>query len=847
MENRKRGTEDRFDRASALFSLMRSPIFFFVFFLLLSGAHVLNAQTAGARVDRVLIQYVGPTNVSEQFIRSNIRLKPGDIYKPTLSEQDVHLLYGTGQFYNIRVSIDPADDGGINVTYVVQARLRVTDVKIAGNTNLSRSKLMKKITVKPGDPLDEQKLFSDAQELKKFYEKYGYPNTECKYVFDTMDEAAGKASVTFQITESRRLTIVNIRFAGAGAFTPKELRKQLKTKQHGWFSWLAHPDRFKADQFDDDKETLIDFYHSHGYLDFEIKDVRFDSPKPNKLNIVFTIYEGRQYKVGSVKFEGNKLFDDNAIRAGLVDAHNREQSKDKLGPNGLPMDVGSVFTPAGMEKDMALIQDFYGGRGYIDVQPGTTLRANRIANIDSGTMDLDFEVDAGQQNHVERVDIRGNTKTKDKVIRREMAISPGEVFDMVRVKISQQRLENLDYFDKVTMDPQPLDPPIPGRKNLEVDVQEKESGTGKLTMGVGVSSISSVVAYAELAQGNFDLFHPPYFTGGGQKFRLLVQLGNKRQDVEVSFVEPWFLDHKLAFSVDLYRHQLNFESPNDVFDEDRTGASIGLSRDLYESGTKQLQAGIHYTIENIGIRLNTPYHDQFVPTPTPLNPQPSPVPANVPNAILAELGDHLYHRFGASLAFDTRNSLRLPNHGQRTEIDPEIDLGHNNYFKLGSKSQWYFPGLFHGHVLEIGGSAGMAKALNGGDVPFYDRYYLGGLYWQRGFKYRNVSPREPGFTGINEPIGGDSYWFASAEYSIPIIEKESGPSLRLAGFYDTGTVGAGWRTFSGNYDDNWGIGIRLDIPHLGPLRLDYGFPIHNDHFNPHHGQFQFDFGYSRPF
>src|SRR5581483_2429456 len=448
---------------------MRFPIFLFALLLLLGGVHIAPAQDTGPRVDRVLIQYIGPTNVSEQFIRSNIRLKAGDIYKPSLTEQDVHLLYATGQFYNIRVSVDPADDGGLNVTYVVQARLRITDVKIVGNTNLSTSKIRKKIKAKAGDPLDEQKLFSDTQEIKKLYEKYGYPNTQAKYVFDTVDEAAGKASVTFQITESRRLTIMDIRFVGATAFKPSELRKQLHTKRHWMFSWIMHPDRFKEDQFDDDKEALIDFYHNHGYLDFEIKDVNFESPKPNQLIIVMTVFEGRQYKIGSVRFDGNKLFDDQAIRAGLVDAHDRQQSKDRLGPNGLPMDVGNVFTPDGMGKDLTLIEDFYGSRGYIDVQRGGTLRVDRIPNVDTGTMDLDFHIDAGEQNHVERIDIRGNTKTKDKVIRRELAISPGEVFDMVRVKISQQRLEALDYFDKVSMDPEPMDPPIPGRKNLEVN------------------------------------------------------------------------------------------------------------------------------------------------------------------------------------------------------------------------------------------------------------------------------------------------------------------------------------------------------------------------------------------
>ncbi|HXE41865.1 MAG TPA: BamA/TamA family outer membrane protein, partial [Candidatus Baltobacteraceae bacterium] len=392
----------------------------------------------------------------------------------------------------------------------------------------------------------------------------------------------------------------------------------------------------------------------------------------------------------------------------------------------------------------------------------------------------------------------------------------------VRMNISKERLEGLGYFEKVTAEPVSTDPPIPGRKNLEIDVQEQD--TGKFTLGAGFSSVDALVGFAEVTQGNFDLFHPPYFTGGGQKLRLFLQLGTKRQDYEISFTEPWFLNRKLALQVDLYRHQLNFESPNDLFDESRMGMRIGLSRDLYESGQSQIRAGISYAIEDIDISLN--------------NQTNTPVPMTISN----EAGSHIFHRFQASLAYDSRNSVRLPNHGQRTELNPEIDIGDNRtYYKFEATTAWYFPGLFKGHVIEAGGRAGIAGSLTGGDVPFYDRYYLGGLYSLRGFKYRNISPRE---AGSPEPIGGDSYWFGSFEYSLPILEKDNGPSLRFALFYDVGSVGNGSYTFGGNFNDNWGFGMRLDIPHLGPLRLDYGVPMHHDRNNGNTGQFQFNVGYT---
>ena len=825
-------------------------LFFRLFgiWLLLGCASTAWSQTTGPKIDRVDVKFVGPASVSEPFIRANIRLKAGNIYRPNNTEDDVHALYATGQFYNIRVTVDPAEDGGVILTYIVQARPRISEIKLEGNKKLTDSKLRKKITVKVGDPLDEQKLFTDVQEMQKLYEKYGHPDTQVKYVLN-IDENAGRGSVTFEITESPKVKIMRVEFLGAAAFPQKELRKQLKTRQRWMWSWLTGRGTFKQDDFDADRDELVDFYRNHGYLDFEIKDVKLDRPTTNTMVIQFYVFEGRQYRAGAITFGDTTMFPTNAVSPAFNPGpeprpktspayaawlRNRKLNKD------FTMKTGSIFTPDGLTKDTKAVEDFYGSQGYIEVAQGQALRVARIPNVDAGTMDLEFQVDEGQKSYVEKIEIRGNLKTKDKVIRRELAISPGEVFDMVRVETSKERLENMQYFDKVDMRPEPTDPPIAGRKNLIVNVEEEN--TGKLTFGAGFSSVDALVGYAELDQANFDLFHAPTFTGGGQKFRLFVQLGTERQDYELSFVEPWFLNRKLSFGVDLYRHQLDFESPNNIYDESRTGMKLSLTRAL---GSDFLIGSVSYTIEDVGISLNDGWHDWEY------NPWPVIFPPNVPQAILNELGDHFYQRFGASLAYDTRNSTKLPNHGQRSEIDTELSTGDSTFYKVEAKTAWYFPGFFKGHVLEAVGRAGIADSLGSGDVPFYDRYYLGGLYSLRGFKYRNIGPRDPSY-GINpsmpdEPIGGDSYWFGSLEYSIPILEKENGVGVRFALFYDAGAVGAGPYSFSGNFDDNWGLGFHLNIPHLGPLRLEYGVPIHHDQYNGGGGQFQFGVGWTREF
>lgn len=821
----------------------------------------------GPKIDQVNIQYIGPASVSEQFIRSHIQLKPGDTYLPPATESDIHSLYATGQFYNIRLAVDQAADGGVNLTYVVQPKPRLTEIKIVGNKKIRVSKIRKKITVKVGQPLDEEKLFMDEQAIIDYYEKEGFPGTTVRYVPD-IDEAAGTGIVTFEITEGHKMKITHIEFIGATAFTQRKLRHQIKTRQHWMFSWLTGSDLYKEDQFEDDKDALGDFYRNHGYLDFEIKDVRFQHPTPNNMVIQFYVYEGRQYHVGAVTLTGATLLPAAALSPGYNPG---PEPKPKYSPayaawarlkkfdKDFKMKSGDVFTPDGLETNSLAIEDFYGSMGYIDVRRGGGgLIVQQIPDVESGTMDLAFTVQEGRKTYVEKIDIRGNIKTKDKVIRRELAISPGDVFDMVRVRLSQERIENMGYFSGVDLRPEPTEPPIAGRDDLLVSVQEKP--TGSFTVGAGYSSVEALVGFADISQANFDLFNPPSFTGAGEQARLHIQLGYEDQEYDLSFVDPWFLNRKLALGVDLYRDVWDFESVDNSFDETRTGARVSLTRALFHSDF--WRGTIFYNPEYVGISLNsgwtagnnnpyTAYGQQF--PGDPIVGVVSGIIPNVPEAIAQQVGNHFFNRFGGALTYDTRNNpVGLSNWGQMTELDPELSIGDQTYYKLEAKTAWFFPGLFSGHVIEVDGHVGVAKGISGGDVPFYDRFFLGGEYDLRGYKYRNIGPREfnpyvGGGSVFGEPVGGDSFYFGSIEYSLPIIEKEGSFGLRFALFYDVGSVGAGSYTFGGSFNDDVGVGLRLNIPRLGPLRLDYGIPITHDQYQGQSGQFQFSAGYQREF
>src|ERR1051325_10909582 len=683
------------------------------------------------KVAKIDIKHKGPLSVSDELIRANIRIKPRDSYNSPIALQnavddDIRNLYATGLFYTVQVVEDQTSEG-IAITYVVQGNPRLTEIRFQGNKKFSETKLRKKLTSKTGEPLNERKLFTDTQEILKDYQKKGYPRSEVKYSL-YIDEAAGRATATFEISESPKIKIAGVEFVGAKAFTQKKLRKVIKTRKHWMFSWLTGHGFLKEDELEEDRDKLAEFYRDHGFIDFELKEgkegVEILNPTPRTMIVRFHIYEGTQYKVGSIKFTGNKTFSTPDLTNGVRVVAAIRGWRYKLGTHGLPMDVGDTFTPKGLGTNTMAIEDFYGSKGYIDVTAGSpNLRVVRIPNTDTGTMDLDFRIHEAKKFTIQKITMHGNVKTRDRVIRRELAVSPGETFDMLRVKISKNRLEGWQFFEKVDTRAEPSD--VQSGKNLIVGVDEKN--TGNLSLGAGFSSVDAIVGFAEVSQANFDLFHPPTFTGGGQKFRLRVQIGTQLQDYLASFVEPWLFGRKLSLGVDLYYRDLAYNSLESLYDEVRAGGRISLTRAL---GSDFLIGRLSYTLEDVGITFNISVcHPRIVQVPGGDGITEIIVPGNTPQALFREAGYSLLSKFGASLAYDTRNHALLPNHGQRTELTGELVGGplggSKDFYKLEARTAWYFKGLFPGHVLEMIGRTVVADAYWGTpDAPFYERGYV---------------------------------------------------------------------------------------------------------------------------
>jgi outer membrane protein insertion porin family len=797
--------------------------------LLFAFAPLLQAQAPRIplTVGQITITNVGPKNVSQALVFANIRTKTGDSYSRSSIDNDVRTLYATGYFDNIQVREERVGEK-VNLIYLLEGKLKITDILFTGNKKYSTGKLRKQITSKIGEPLDYRKLFNDREAIKKLYTKAGMGETKVETPV-TSAERSGSATVTYAITEAPKIRVVNVLFEGANAFKQGKLRKVVKTRRWWWLSWLTGSGKIKPEEMDQDEDRLTEFYQNQGYIDFDLKQVKVVNLTPTRADVVFVVSEGRPYKVGAIGVKGATIYTTNQILSKLT------------------MNVSNTFSPKGLTKDVDTVQDLYGTKGYIDAK----VLPQKQPNTETGTMDLVLNLEEGEKSYIEKIEIKGNTKTRDKVIRRELAVSPGEVFNMVDVKKSKLRLEGLNYFERVETQAEPTD--VKDHKNLVIAVTEKN--TGSFMVGAGFSTIDSLVGFIELNQGNFDLFNPPWFTGGGQKLRLRVAIGTERQDYVLTFIEPWFLGRKLTLNTELYYRDLNYVSLNDLYQERIAGVRLGLTKAL---GSDFLIGGVNYNFENVNLDLNQGYIPDQYDVPTPGGGTTN-IPGNISQQIYNSAGDYLVSKVGSFLSFDTRGGGFLPTRGQRSELRADVaggPLGGNvDTYRLEARTAWYFPGFATNHVLELGGRIGVIDSYGDStSVPLFQEWFLGGLDSLRGFKFRDVGPKDR----FGEPLGGNTYWFGTAEYSIPVIER-----VRFAVFFDAGMVYPGAYSFTpqstyfslnnppedfttGFYNCNWGVGIRLNLP-IGPLRLDYGIPIKSDSFNDSHGRFQFSAGYTRDF
>ncbi|MEO5720380.1 MAG: outer membrane protein assembly factor BamA [Chthoniobacterales bacterium] len=737
----------------------------------------------GVRIKSIEIQYTGPETVSRERILAQMRTKVGTLYSDGVAEQDIRNLYQSGQLQNVRIFGQQQGDG-VKVIVAVQTRAIMNELEIQGASAISAKNLRKRIKLKVNQPLDEDVLGAAKQDIIDQYRAKGFNEVDVSYRVQT-DAARGTSRAIFTVEEGVKGAIAGIEFEGNKAFSDRVLRKQMKTKAKTLIAFLDKSGRLDEAQLMQDVESVREWYQNHGYVDAEVQPVRKERRRGRTV-LVMPVVENQKYRVGQIVVKGQKIAEEKKIRLLM-----------KVKP-------GSPYSPKGIREDAKAIADAYGSGGYVDL-----VVAPQGVPSGPGTIDVVYTIEEGTRSFVQRINIVGNTRTKDKVIRREVLIAPGDVYSTTRVETTKKRLDNLGYFARVETYPE--DTGVPGRKDLTVQVEEKR--TGSLNFGAGFSTVDDILGFVELTQGNFDLLNWPNFTGGGQKFRARLQLGTSRKDVIVSLTEPYFLDRQLSVGGQIFFSEANFLSS--VYDQRNYGFSVNTRRGI----GRFMSASIEYRLENIEIFNVSP---------------------GVSNLIALEAGTRSKSVVTGSLVFDTRDNPFFTRTGQRVVLTPFIAggfLGGNTQifgFSLEASQYFHLPYdlilLFNGEIASVDTWGGDSRFDT---VPIFDRLFLGGANNLRGFGYRDVGPKDV----FGEPLGGRSLARATVELTFPIIEK-----VRAAVFYDVGFVEPKAFNAGGRAASDVGVGVRLDLP-IGPLRLDYGFPIETGGNNSKKGKFNFNVGY----
>lgn len=749
--------------------------------------------------------------------------KRGTPYDPVTVTRDVNSLRDSGDYQDITADARETD-GGVEVTFSVFRKMRYQGpIVVKGNAAFGASKLSGEAGLKDGTLYGEGDLAVAAEKVRAYYRKKHYPQAKVALVPTVMADG-DSCTLTMEVEEGPEVKVGKWVFDGVENVEVQDLREAIGVypwwNPIGWF--VDAP--LTAEEMAQAAAKATAFYADRGYLDAKVTGPVAELGEDGLTDYVFNVTEGPRYTVGDVSVTGVT----------------RYSPEEVLAKSDLPA-RGSVAGAKALEEAAQRVSVTVGSGdlGLAD----SRVEVRRLPHADdSSVLDLQFAVTEGVPVVINRVLIEGNDYTKDKVIRREIRLGPGDNMLADRAEQSKHKLEALDYFSRVRYY---LRDAGKGRneqgaeyRDLVYEVEEK--GTGQFMVGVGASSIDSVYVYAEVQQSNFDLFAPgKLFRGGGQKGRLSVQAGPRIQTYEASVTEPYLFDRLLELTVEGYRRQRWY----DEYDIIRTGAAASLaypSKFWNPASLWNPDAEKFVTVGSVGFRLST----EFIEFDD------------------IERGNWLYNGKTVSLreeddkygdafeivgrAFwtrDTRDNYRLATTGSRTQLFFDLGGGDNTYYRLGFNHRSYFNVVpKYNHVLMLALRAETIDALSD-DVPIYNRMFLGGPRSIRGLEYRNVSPfarrlKDDEPTHGYMPWGGQTLFVANAEYTIPIVKM-----LRLAAFTDLGSVGEDEFDFDFSDTFAWsvGLGLRIDIP-MFPIRLDFAKPV----VKPDHADeevFSFSIGY----
>ncbi len=775
---------------------------------------------AAEEVKVTLVEVQGNKRIETATILAKIKTKEGVVFSPTQIKEDIRALYQLGHFEDVQVRTE-GFESGLKVIFVVKEKPLIRDIIFEGNDKLTTEKLKEGLTLLPRTAYNLQLINETAEKIRLKYQDDGY--YDAVVVPAIIEQRAGDRTVVFYIEEGAKVKLENIVITGNHAISSNDIKAALKSQEYWFFSFLGRSGTLRTEELRQDMETIRNLYYNKGYIQVQVDEPvitpkqytfrecyfwgdRKTFTRKSELVININIKEGDQFRIGSITFKGNQIISTASLE--------QETSLKK----------GDVFSRDVLRKDVNGIIDKYDGlaRPFANVVPLFNI------NPEKKTVDITIDIQEGGEVRIGRIDISGNSKTRDKVIRREIRFDEGDLYSKKAIKRSYERLNNLNFFETVEI--------VPERRQqeaiMDLNVKVKEKLTGTLSVGGGYSSVDRLVGIAEVTQGNLG--------GRGQLLKFKAQVGGRGTQYVLSFMEPYLFDKPVWGRVDLYQQTQKY----DGYDLKSDGVALSAGKSFGE----YVSTSLRYSLDNSQV-----YN----------------ISTTAPFAVTNQVdtyGDRITtSALTWNLARDSRDFYLDPKTGSKNSILVEYaggPLGGDpNFVKTIADSAWYFP-LFWDTVFMARGRFGYMESLIDKPVPLADRFYVGGSTTVRGFRYGTVGPTSPIYGPLyqtaadgsvkidpatGQPIvigqqvigqnavGGVKELIANFEYSFPLV-----PAARLKGvvFYD---IGKGFDTNEQiKYSDlrqSWGFGFWWLSP-IGPLKFEWAFIINR---KPEDVPSQFDF------
>lgn len=715
------------------------------------------------------IEVKGLKRIEEGAVKARISQRINEPLSQEKINDDIKAIYKMGYFDDVKVEIEPFE-GGSEILYVVKEKPTIIKVDFQGNKEFDDAKLKEKISITPGSIADVVLIQDNATKLRRFYEEEGYWLAAIVPVTRKVSE--NEITLTYQIDEGPKIKIKRIEIQGNKHVSSSKIKKAMSTKKWWLFSFITSSGYYKKEQMDSDVEKIKNLYFDQGFIKVVVAEPEIQVDKAKQgMYVTIRIAEGDQYRLSSITFTGNKAFTDEDVK------------------KRIDIKPSSIFNKSLLEKNIQSISSLYSEHGYAMVSVVPDL----IPDEKDKTVQVTLTINEGEKYKIGRIEVSGNTKTKDKVIRREIRFDEGETFDSAKLKRSYERINNLNFFETVDIVPKPKY----DEKVVDMEIRVKERPTGFLSVGGGYSSVDKIIGTAELTQGN--LF------GEGKFVKLKGELGGRTSLYELSYKDPWFLDKPLALTSGIYDTNREFiEYKKKAF-----GFYLGLGKNFAEYWDAEISYNFERaTIYNVAVAASKIITDQAVK------------------------GIQSTSSITPSLTRDSRDNFLDPSRGSRNSINfTYAGLGgDNDFIKSVVDSAWYFP-LGPTSVM-FRGRFGYARGI-GKDVPLYERFYVGGIYTVRGLGFGEAGPKDE-ITG--DPIGGTTELIFNSEYIFPIL-----PEMKLKGvvFFDAGNAYEDFRDF-GHLRYTTGTGIRWISP-IGPIRVEWGYNLKREP-GESSNKFEFAFG-----